>query len=47
MLAWGWRVPFLLSAILVIVGLVVRVHMEETPETSASHRSRRRSSSPR
>ncbi|MBT1181353.1 MHS family MFS transporter [Bifidobacterium sp. CP2] len=31
MLAWGWRVPFLLSAVLVIVGLVVRVHMEETP----------------
>ena len=31
MLAWGWRVPFLLSAILVIVGLVVRAHMEETP----------------
>ncbi|NMM94952.1 MFS transporter [Bifidobacterium oedipodis] len=31
MMAWGWRVPFLLSAVLVIVGLVVRVHMEETP----------------
>ena len=31
MLAWGWRVPFLLSAVLVIVGLVVRVQMEETP----------------
>ena len=31
MLSWGWRVPFLLSALLVIVGLVVRVHMEETP----------------
>ena len=30
MLAWGWRVPFLLSSILVIVGLVVRVQMEET-----------------
>ena len=31
MLAWSWRVPFLLSSILVIVGLVVRVQMEETP----------------
>lgn len=31
MLSWGWRVPFLLSSVLVIVGLVVRVHMEETP----------------
>ena len=31
MLAWGWRVPFLLSAVLGIVGLVVRVQMEETP----------------
>jgi MFS family permease len=31
MLAWGWRVPFLLSSVLVIVGLVVRVRMEETP----------------
>ena len=31
MCAWGWRVPFLLSAVLVIVGLVVRVQMEETP----------------
>ena len=31
MLAWGWRVPFLLSSILVIVGLVVRVQLEATP----------------
>ncbi len=31
MIAWGWRVPFLLSAILVIVGFAVRVTMEETP----------------
>ena len=31
MVGWGWRVPFLLSAVLVIVGLVVRVQMEETP----------------
>lgn len=28
---WGWRLPFLLSAVLVIVGLYVRTHMRETP----------------
>lgn len=31
MVSWGWRVPFLLSSVLVVVGLVVRVQMEETP----------------
>ena len=31
MLAWGWRVPFLLSAVLVVMGLVVRERMSETP----------------
>ncbi|MFD4957831.1 MFS transporter [Microbacterium sp. NPDC058389] len=30
--AWGWRVPFLLSAIVVIVGLVIRLRVPETPE---------------
>lgn len=30
-LSWGWRVPFLLSALLVIVGLYVRLAVEETP----------------
>jgi metabolite-proton symporter len=30
-LAWGWRVPFLLSALLVVVGLVIRVRIFETP----------------
>ena len=31
MVAWGWRIPFLLSAVLVVVGMVVRVRMSETP----------------
>ena len=30
-LAWGWRVPFLVSAVLVIVGLLIRVRILETP----------------
>ncbi|MGT2425371.1 MFS transporter [Amnibacterium kyonggiense] len=29
--AWGWRVPFLLSAVLVIIGLYVRLRLVETP----------------
>ncbi|GAA4617100.1 MFS transporter [Saccharopolyspora hordei] len=31
-LAWGWRVPFLASAVLVVVGLFVRLRLGETPE---------------
>ncbi len=30
-LAWGWRVPFLLSVVLVFVGLFIRVGVLETP----------------
>jgi len=30
--AWGWRVPFLFSAVLVVIGLVVRVSLTETPQ---------------
>lgn len=29
--AWGWRVPFIASAALVIVGLMVRLKLAETP----------------
>jgi metabolite-proton symporter len=32
LLAWGWRVPFLASALLVFVGLYVRLRLAETPE---------------
>ncbi|CAK9886745.1 MAG: Inner membrane metabolite transport protein YhjE [Candidatus Erwinia impunctatus] len=28
---WGWRVPFILSAVLVLVGLYVRVSLHESP----------------
>ena len=30
-LAWGWRIPFLASAVLVVVGLWVRLSLTETP----------------
>ena len=30
-LAWGWRVPFLMSSILVFIGLWVRLTLEESP----------------
>ncbi|MCW5889816.1 MAG: MHS family MFS transporter [bacterium] len=30
-LAWGWRVPFVASAALVLLGLWVRLNIEETP----------------
>ena len=30
-MSWGWRVPFLASAILVIVGLVIRLKIMESP----------------
>ena len=29
--AWGWRIPFLLSAVLVLIGLYVRLQIEESP----------------
>jgi MHS family shikimate/dehydroshikimate transporter-like MFS transporter len=32
LLAWGWRIPLLVSAILVVVGLVIRVMIPESPQ---------------
>jgi metabolite-proton symporter len=31
-LAWGWRIPFLASALLVVIGLYVRLKITEAPE---------------
>ncbi len=35
-LAWGWRLPFIASAVLVILGLWVRLKLSETPEFAAA-----------
>ncbi len=39
-MAWGWRVPFLVSAVLIGIGLYVRVSLTESPVFAAA-RSRR------
>jgi len=31
-LAWGWRIPFLFSAVLVVIGLFIRLRVTESPE---------------
>ena len=36
MAAWGWRVPFLASALLLLVGLAIRLGVNESPEFIAS-----------
>jgi MHS family shikimate/dehydroshikimate transporter-like MFS transporter len=35
-LSWGWRVPFLLSALLLLLGLLIRLGISETPEFDAT-----------
>ena len=37
-LMWGWRIPFLLSAVLVIIGMVIRLKLESRPTCSACSR---------
>ena len=39
-LAWGWRIPFLLSIALVAVGLVIRLRILETPAFEKMRESR-------
>jgi len=36
LLDWGWRVPFLASAVLFVVALYIRKHLDETPEYVAA-----------
>lgn len=37
-LAWGWRIPFLLSVVLLAIGLFVRLKVQETPVFAATRR---------
>jgi len=30
--SWGWRIPFLASAVLVVIGIFIRLRIEETPD---------------
>lgn len=30
-LVWGWRIPFLLSALLILIGMIIRLRVAETP----------------
>jgi metabolite-proton symporter len=39
-LAWGWRIPFLISAVLVVVGLWIRLSVTESPVFLAAQRER-------
>ena len=34
-LAWGWRIAFLLSGLMVVVGMYIRLNVQETPEFAA------------
>ncbi|MGE2720603.1 MFS transporter [Mycolicibacterium celeriflavum] len=34
-LAWGWRIPFVASAVLIVIGLVIRLSVSESPDFAA------------
>jgi MFS transporter, MHS family, shikimate and dehydroshikimate transport protein len=41
-LTWGWRIPFLISVVLLVVGLVIRLRVSETPLFMQAQRERER-----
>lgn len=45
-MTWGWRIPFLASAIMVIIGLYVRLKLQETPVFQEAVDSGKKVSSP-
>jgi MFS family permease len=46
MIDWGWRIPFLFSIVLILVGAVIRRSVEESPVFEAMHQRRKESSAP-
>lgn len=40
-LSWGWRIPFLLSILLVVIGLWLRMRVDETPDFQRVERSKK------
>jgi MFS family permease len=45
-LSWGWRVPFLFSAVLIVVGYVIRRAVEESPVFKEMLQRKKESSAP-
>jgi metabolite-proton symporter len=45
-LSWGWRVPFLISIVLVFIGLMIRLRILETPTFTKLKESRREATQP-
>jgi MFS family permease len=41
LVTWGWRIPFLLSATLVVFGMVMRLRIEESPAFTTLRRTER------
>ncbi len=45
-LAWGWRIPFLVSIVIVAIGVYIRLRVPESPEFEELQRQHRTASAP-
>lgn len=45
-MSWGWRIPFLASAVLVVLGIFIRMKVQETPEFTAVQQQHKTSALP-